>query len=258
MTRKFLMRVGYIQPFRGHGLCGFLIGCMVTLGRTIMNSNHLAKHKVRTTEPHSTSCRLQGDEKKKLQQHGLVPLILRTSHTSLFRTSGVTHHPNWRKDTRNSTPDGCTRLQKKRNCVDIIIGHVRNRTSQALHHTIKRSVRQLTRKKQAIPPTTLPNKLLNNNSHETPTGKNAKNDDTICVQQIWTTIILPIILQSLKQLPPRTNLTDQPHNHHPRMFGHENSPCEWVTSISELWGFLIGCMVTLGRTIMNSNHLAKH
>ena len=39
-----------------------------------------------------------------------------------------------------------------------------------LHHTVKRSVRQLTRKKQAVPPTS-PNKLPNNNSHVTPFEK---------------------------------------------------------------------------------------
>ena len=40
----------------------------------------------------------------------------------------------------NSTPDGSTRLQEKRNCVSVIIGLMRNRTFQALHHTMKRSV----------------------------------------------------------------------------------------------------------------------
>ena len=67
-----------------------------------------------------------------------------------------------------------------------------NRTFQfqALHHTIKRSVWQLTRKKQATPLTTSPNKLLNNN-HVTTTGKNAKHRNATCAQAIWTTNIFP-------------------------------------------------------------------
>ena len=145
---------------------------LVTLVRTIMNSNHLAKHKVRTTEPHPTSCRLQRDKKKTSATrigsthptnftHISVPYVGR--HTPPQLSPSEEGHGN-------STPDGCTRLQKKRNLVDIIIWHMWNRTFWLAPYS-KRSVRQLTRKKQAVPPTTSPNKLPNNNSHVTPFEK---------------------------------------------------------------------------------------
>ena len=92
-----------------------------------------------------------------------------------------------------------------------------------LHQKVKGSVWQLTGRKQAVPLTTSPNKLLNHNNRDTPIWKNAKNRNPTCVQQIWTTIIIPVILLSFRERPPGTNLTDQPHIH-PRMLGHENSP----------------------------------
>ena len=53
----------------------------------------------------------------------------------------------------------------------------------------------------------------------------------------------------------RTNLTDQPHNH-PRMLGHENSPCEWVTShLSEDMGYVVSSMGVFGDACTNNNEL---
>ena len=88
-----------------------------------------------------------------------------------------------------------------------------------------------------------------------PLEKTQKNRNPTCVQQFRTTIILPIILLSLKERPPRTNLTDQPHNH-PRMLGHENSPCEWVTShLSEDMGYVVSSMGVFGDPCTNNNEL---
>ena len=51
------------------------------------------------------------------------------------------------------------------------------------------------------------------------------------------------------------NLTDQPHNH-PRMLGHENSPCEWVTSHhSEDMGYVVSSMGVFGDACTNNNEL---
>ena len=76
--------------------------------------------------------------------------------------------------------------------------------------------------------------------------KKTQRTATHLCSAIWTTIILPVILLSLRERPPRTNLTDQPHNH-PRMLGHENSPCEWVTShLSEDMGYAVSSMGVFG------------
>ena len=265
------MRVGYIQPFRGHGLCGFVMGCMVTLGRTI-NSSHSAKHKSNTIEPHANSCNLQRIWKNLAGRDewllGMRTVLQRTRPSNFTRISvlHVGHHTPLQLSPSeeghgNSTPDGSTRLQKKRNCVDIIIGHVRNRTSQALHHTVKRSVWQLTREKQTIPPTTQPNKLLNDN-HVTPIDKKRKapqrhlrsanlnnnyssNHSTVTQgtsptnKLNWSTAKSPSDVRTRK-FPMRVG-------HTPPFRGHGSC------------GFVNGCLsVTLGQTIMNSNHMAKH
>ena len=87
-------------------------------------------------------------------------------------------------------------------------------------------------------------------------GKTAKNCNATCVQQNWTTMILPVILLPIRERPPGTNLTDQPHIH-PRMLGHENSPCEWVTShLSEDMADAVSSMGVFGDPCTtNSNEL---
>ena len=86
--------------------------------------------------------------------------------------------------------------------------------------------------------------------------KRKRTATPLVFKQFRTTIIFPIILLSLKERPPRTNLTDQPHNH-PRMLGHENSPCEWVTShLSEDMGYAVSSMGVFGDPCTtNSNEL---
>ena len=117
-------------------------------------------------------------------------------------------------------------------------------------------------KKQAVPPPTSPNKLLNHNNRDTPNWKtNAKHRNATCVQQSWTTNIFPTILLSLRKRPPGTNLTDQPQSPsdvRTRKFSvrrglHSTFQRSWVTWFRQ-WVYL----VTPGLKIMNSNHLAKH
>ena len=113
---------------------GYVVSSMGVFGDPWTTNNELKSYgeTQKVTQLSRTQLHANFSEmKKKLQRHGLAPLILRTSHTSLFRTSGVTHHTQLSPSDDghgNSTPDGCTRLQRKRNCVDIIIGHMWNRT----------------------------------------------------------------------------------------------------------------------------------
>ena len=101
------MRMGYIPPFRGHGLRGFVNGCIsVTLGLKIMNSNHVAKHKV--TQLIRTQLHANFSE--------MVPPV----HPMNFTRISVPRHAAHTTPTvtseeghENAAPDGSTRLQKK-------------------------------------------------------------------------------------------------------------------------------------------------
>ena len=177
---------------------GYVVSSMGVFGDPWSHNkapNHVAKHKA--TQPNRTQLHANFSEiKKKLQWHGLVPLILRTSHTSLFRTSGVTHHPNCHpqmKDTEIHTWRVHPPLGKTESCGYHHLAHVEQNISSLAPYnktkcqttytedtsrTTNHLTKQITKQQQSC--------------HAL--WKNAKNNNTICVQQIWTTIILPIIL----------------------------------------------------------------
>ena len=133
---------------------------LVTAGRTTMNSNHVAKQKV--TQLSRSQLDADFSEIKKnfrwrrqmasadanfvASQHRSVPPVHPTHFTRISVPYVGRHTPPQLSPSEegheNSTRDGGTCLQGKRNCVGIIIGLMRNRTYQfqALHHTIKRSV----------------------------------------------------------------------------------------------------------------------
>ena len=111
---------------------------LVTLGRT-MNSSHLAKHKatqLSRTQPHANFSEIKQNLAGKDEWLlGMLTLVHRTRPSNLTRISVpyLEHHtpPQLSPSEEghgNSTPDGCTRLQGKRNLVDIIIWHMWNRT----------------------------------------------------------------------------------------------------------------------------------
>ena len=159
----------------------------------------------------------------------------------------------------NFTPDASTRLQGKRNCVGIIIGLMRNRTFQALHHTVKRSAWQPTQKKQPIPPTTSQNKLLNNNSHETPTGKKTQHRNPLVFDKFGQPLFFQSFYNLLHNFHHEQTWLINHTIHHPRMFGHENSPCEWVTShLSEDMGHVVLWMCVFGDPWTNNNELKSY
>ena len=173
-----------------------------------------------TTEPQPTRCRHQRDIKKTfagrdkwlLRMRTLLHrntdrfhlFIRRTSHESLFHKSCITHHPNChpqRKDTcRRHLPSGKTELCGYHHWAhaeqNISISSLApyNKTECLTTYTEETShTNNLTKKKYST--TTIMSHALE---------KTQKKNAT-CVQQFRTTIILPIILLSLKERPPRTN-----------------------------------------------------
>ena len=139
---------------------------------------------------------------------------LRTPQESLFPTSGITPQLSPSEEGHGkSTPDGCTRLQGRRNLVHIIIWHMWNRTfgrapysktkcltanTGETSHTTNNPTKQTTERQSCL------------------THSKCKRRNPTCVQQIWTTLLLPIVLLSLWERLRRPNLTYQPHNH-PRL-----------------------------------------